>query len=60
MIFVKTFQTHLDSFWAPRTIVVDFVITTLLTSKYIFTLFTEHFEDEKITDVRLTSMLFTK
>ena len=53
MIFVKTFQTHLDSFWAPRTIVVDFVITTLLTFKYIFTLFIEHFEDEKITSMLL-------
>ena len=33
------------------------MVITLLTFKYIFTLFTERFEDEKITDVRLTSML---
>ena len=57
MVFVKTFQTHLGRFWALRTIVVDSVIATFLPFKYIFTLFTEHFEDEKITDVRLTSML---
>ena len=47
MVFVKTFQTQLGWFWTLRTIVVDFFIATLLTFKYIFTLFIEHFEDEK-------------